>query len=328
VSIVHLSTDFPDSFAPDKTHAIKNLIDATRTDFDHIVYSLNRVPCGIGAAVARAWKSREVAIGSYGPVWTYDAPGKGLFLRQSLEALADNIANDLARRNVRASLIVGHKLTMEGIIARRIAELLRVPFAISIQGNTDRNIINIRRDLHPLYRRIFHGAAAVFPFTPWALNACEAVLGRCEAPVYMLPCITSQETVIAPQMAKSGLMTAFHLRHREIKNLPRMLDAASVAAKTNPTIHLDIYGTGSPADIAAATHDIAKRAAAMASLKGGLPHDQMQRVMNGYAGYTMISKRESYGLVFIEALLAGCPVAYPKNAAIDGYFDGHDFAGG
>ena len=40
----------------------------------------------------------------------------------------------------------------------------------------------------------------------------------------------------------------------------------------------------------------------------------------------MLSKKESFGMVFIEALLAGCPVVYPQDAAIDGYFDDHDFA--
>jgi len=31
-------------------------------------------------------------------------------------------------------------------------------------------------------------------------------------------------------------------------------------------------------------------------------------------------------MVFVEALLAGCPVVYPAGAAIDGYFDDHNFA--
>lgn len=40
----------------------------------------------------------------------------------------------------------------------------------------------------------------------------------------------------------------------------------------------------------------------------------------------MPSFRESFGLVFIEALFAGIPVIYPKGTAIDGYFDGLPFA--
>jgi hypothetical protein len=31
-------------------------------------------------------------------------------------------------------------------------------------------------------------------------------------------------------------------------------------------------------------------------------------------------------MVFAEALLAGCPIIYPKDAAVDGYFDGQPFA--
>ena len=31
-------------------------------------------------------------------------------------------------------------------------------------------------------------------------------------------------------------------------------------------------------------------------------------------------------MVFAESLLAGCPIIYPKNAAVDGYFDNKNFA--
>ena len=48
--------------------------------------------------------------------------------------------------------------------------------------------------------------------------------------------------------------------------------------------------------------------------------------MNRGAVFAMPSKRESFGMVFAEALLAGCPIVYPRGAAVDGYFDGASFA--
>ncbi len=329
MKVLHLSTDFLDSFAPNKTYAIRNLVDATADDFDHVVYSLNRIaisPINAVGASVRGWSSQEVAQDSYGPVWTYEGPDKGLFLKSSLEALGDAIAEDISRKEIRPDLIVGHKLSMEGIVAARISERLGIPYALSLQGNSDRNILNIRRDIRSHYKRIFHDAAMVFPFTPWALAYCESVLGPRKRPVQILPCISGQEQVIAPVKSNGRLMTAFHLRHREIKNLDNMLKAFGRLAKKQPDAGFDIYGGEDASDIDAVKKAIGRHAPPAAALQGPVPHEDMQQLMNGYAGFTMISRKESFGLVFIEALMAGCPVAYPQNAAIDGYFDGQDFA--
>jgi glycosyltransferase involved in cell wall biosynthesis len=48
--------------------------------------------------------------------------------------------------------------------------------------------------------------------------------------------------------------------------------------------------------------------------------------MNAATAFVLPSRRETFGLVFTEALFAGLPVIYPKGTAIDGYFDGHSFA--
>ena len=330
MKVLHLSTDFPDSFAPNKTYAIRNLVDATADDFEHIVYSLNRIaisPINAVGASVRGWSSQEIAQDSYGPVWTYEGPDKGLFLKSSLEALGDAIAEDISRKATALDLIIGHKLSMEGIVAARISERLGIPYALSLQGNSDRNILNIRRDIRSHYKRIFHDAAMVFPFTPWALAYCESVLGQArKRPVHILPCISGQEQIISPTKSNGRLMTAFHLRHREIKNLDNMLKVIGKLANKQPDTGFDIYGGGEASDIDAVKKTISRHAPHRAALKGPVPHEDMQRLMNGYAGFTMISTKESFGLVFIEALMAGCPVAYPENAAIGGYFDGQDFA--
>jgi len=40
--ILHISADFPDQLNSNSTNAVKNLIDGTK-DWDHIIFSLNRV---------------------------------------------------------------------------------------------------------------------------------------------------------------------------------------------------------------------------------------------------------------------------------------------
>ena len=66
--------------------------------------------------------------------------------------------------------------------------------------------------------------------------------------------------------------------------------------------------------------------AANIALAGHVPAEQLRARLNAAKGFVLPSRRESFGLVFIEALFAGLPIVYPAGAAVDGYFDGLPFA--
>lgn len=61
-------------------------------------------------------------------------------------------------------------------------------------------------------------------------------------------------------------------------------------------------------------------------LMGPRSQAELGSIMNGAAAFVMPSRRESFGLVFVEALFAGLPIIYPKGASVDGYFDSLPFA--
>lgn len=332
MTIVHISSDFPDPIVPGKTRVIANLLDLTAGQFDHFVYSLNRITPSIrsllrGAAPAitiGAERERLIAL-------SYEAPPKGLFLRTLLERLADWIGDDMARRGIKPDLVHGHKLSMEGIVAARLAARFGVPYALTVQGNSDRSILSARPDLHRRYADVYHGAAALFAFTPWALDFLVARFGeRRGGPgrtTIILPCPTPQDAILAPQIVGPHLMSAFHLVDYRNKNAVALIEAAAVLAGESPDFRLDIHGGGPPAACRALEKTIARtRTAAQLRLAGPLRHEAMQARMNGAAGFVLVSRKESFGLVFIEALLAGCPVVYPRGWAIDGFFEGHSFA--
>ncbi len=337
MTIIHISCDYPDSHISAKTRAIANLVEATNADFDHHVYSLNRLPLlplnGLKNWISGGWPIIEFDGALASSDWGYHAPSRGLFMKSSLYALADRLSEDIVKKGIKPALIQGHKLSIEGLIAQKIAQNFNIPFAISIQGNSDRSILNIRRDLWPIYRTIFHDAAVIFPFAPWALDYCEKVLGKRAGKTIMLPCISGSEDIIAPKINHDAqIMSAFHLRHWKLKNFDRLAQAAQKAATFEigggaedvKQLSLDIYGGGDDALVAM----LEKRIEAMDNiyLHGPLEPSAIQERMNNSAAFAMVSNKESYGMVFAESLLAGCPIIYPKDAAVDGYFDGHSFA--
>jgi glycosyltransferase involved in cell wall biosynthesis len=73
----------------------------------------------------------------------------------------------------------------------------------------------------------------------------------------------------------------------------------------------------------------ARRAAGNApglAFEGPLTREAVPARMNAAAAFVLPSLRESFGLVFVEALFAGLPIIYPQGMAVSGWFDDCPFA--
>lgn len=327
--VLHVSGDFPDSIDPFKTPVVRMLLDLTGHRFHHEVVSLNRrSPSLIGfgrGLITRGMPDLSIGVErfDYGEAIVYEAPPRGLFHATMLRRLGDWLAKNTAARIV-PDLIVGHKLAIEGIAVRRAANQLGVPFAICIQGDTDTKVIGARPDLTAEFAKVFHEASVVFPFTPWALRQIEKRLGRRTGLTITLPCPTDLDAATRPQLNGDGFVSVFHLKNHRRKNLQRTVAALRLVREDSPSVGLAIIGGGSETEreqcrsIVAGTDGI--------SFEGRLDREALGERLNRATGLVLPSLRESFGLVFIEALFAGIPVIYPKNAAIDGYFDNASFA--
>jgi glycosyltransferase involved in cell wall biosynthesis len=316
-TILHLTGDFPDSIVASKTPVIADLLSLTADRFDHVVYSLNRrapSPSAFAQRLLRDPFAPALPVHALAPTnrvtaLLYDAPGCGLYHRAMLERLADWIGDDVVRSGLRPDIVHGHKLGIEGIVAARVARRLEIPYTLSIQGNTDRRIVSARPDLHP-----------------WAAAFLDTRLGPRRNATILLPCPTTADRIIAPRVVGPRLMTAFHLAHYRNKNVAALIHAARRIEKDTPGFALDLYGGGPEHAVAALNATIRSSGASSVNLAGPIAHADIQATMNAAAGFALVSRRESFGLVFIEALLAGCPIVYPAGAAISGYVDDLPFA--
>ena len=325
-----LSADYPDPFEPDKTRVFERLVSLTADRFDTTVLSLNRSWPGGAEGLARLpfpgpviAENRSFAAGR---ALRYRAPPVGVWHRARLQALADAIAAQHHWRPGGAApdLIVAGKLTVEGIIAQALARRWGVPYALCLQGNTDLKILRARPDLRRLFRSIYRGAAAIFPFAPWTDAAVDAMLGPMPAEKRtILPCATDLDAPIAPAPRGEGFVSVFHLRHHRNKNLAGMA-AAMGRLPDHPRARLDIIGGAFAQTMQ--TLRSRHRGQGRIVFAGPLSQEALPRRLNRAIALVLPSFRETFGLVFIEALFAGLPVIYSRGTAIEGYFDGAPFA--
>ncbi len=329
-SVLHLSADYPDAVAGNKTQAIRTLIGLTDEAFDNRVISLNRRGVSTarfaGSALRNLGKPRlELERVAEGPPQAiiYRAPGKGLFHRTMLNQLADELIADVRETGL-PELLVGHKLTVEGLCVHRMAGQLGLPYALTIQGDTDTKILAARPDLVPALRRVYHESAMVVSFAPWSLAEVEAKLGQRSGPAAVIPCPTDLDVMLSPVPDGSGFVSVFHLASMRRKNLAMLVEAMTILPRQGRSATLSIIGGGSEADVAQARTIIG--ATPGIRLEGPLDRDAIPARLNRAAGLVLPSKRETFGLVFAEALFAGCPIIYPEGRAVAGYFDDCAFA--
>jgi len=87
----------------------------------------------------------------------------------------------------------------------------------------------------------------------------------------------------------------------------------------NIIVNLDIIGDGdSRKDI----ENIIKKfnLQKQITLLGKKKNDEIIKIIKNYKAFILCSYPETFGLVYIEALISGLPIIYSKNTGVDGYF--------
>jgi glycosyltransferase involved in cell wall biosynthesis len=194
---------------------------------------------------------------------------------------------------------------------------------LSIQGDTDTKILEVKRSLRKRFQIIANEAKIIFPFSHWPIPVFKKYIQIDDNKISILPVVPAIDILSpAPVIDKPHFLTVFHLDSWNRKNMIGMLDALKIVQKTISNIHLDIYGGGSVKStniIKKMIEDYGLKDSV--SLLGASPNGDLPNVMKKYAGFILPSKRESYGLVYVEALFSGLPVLLSKDRGIDGFFE-------
>ncbi len=316
-NILHITADYPDAIAPHKTRAVKSLLDHS-PDFNHLVYSMNRAT-GLGGIEKHPDETDNVIS------FRYKAPPLGFFQETFLTPIAEWIYADVTKRDVKIDAIHAHKLTVEGVIALKLSEKLQCPYICSVWGNTDQKFIRAKPEKKGLYREVATKASGLLPASPWIRDYVIERLNLKAEKFISLPVITECDDYLQSSISERGLVSAFNLDTYRLKGTVKLLEAISLIVKEGENIQLTIFGNGSDKSITAVNNLIARyKLQEHVRLGGPVPHQDILETFNQYQAFILPTLRESYGMVFIEALFSGIPILYSRGRGIDGFFDDVD----
>jgi len=317
--VLHIATDFPDGLGGDSTKAVANLLNETQQGLTHRVVSVHRLKK---------------------PLWKLDdsdpsllrlqffSPPKGLFSNVVMLLVSLWLFRRL--RHTRIDLIHAHKLTTDGPLGYFLSLWISCPLVLSVRGDTDVRFVRYKPFSRWLFRRILISARHVFWVSGWAKKPLFRLLGLVGEDSIgeslssnsesLLPNIVRVEPLNrnvadqAPQPAR--FVFVGKLSQAEKKGLWRVLDSLSMME--NAELH--IYGRGTDAEQSELRRHITQCGLdRRVQYLGAVSQPVLSSRMASYTALVMPSRDETFGMVYVEALLNGLPVVSCSQSGIDGY---------
>lgn len=316
--ILHISADYPDANRTETTQAIRTFVTANH-ELDYFVISLNRVANPLRCNIIKGDGQGDHRVLSM----RYWGLPYGVLLALSMLIVAFRVRRALAQQRIRVDLVHAHKLTFEGLTARWLARWLKVPLIVSVRGEAESKILRFKPHYKRLIQQVLEDAVRVLYVSAWfqpILNRHFDIPADKQA---LLPNFVSEsETRYSDEFDYDHLVAVLNINIFRKKGLNRLLPAFSHALKRFPNAKLDIIGRGSVQVIAEVTALIAGLGLQdCIRLIGPLDNSELLQKLPHYAGLTLPSHNETFGMVYVEALLCGIPILYSRGTGIDGFVD-------
>jgi hypothetical protein len=313
IHVLHITCDYPDTVRAEKTRAVSNLISGSR-GLCHTVFSLNR-------------SNRPFSCQRTDNVYAinYCAPPLGIFLRQGLNRICHRLRS-LADFDF--DVVHAHKFSIEGLIGAHVAEAFGKPLLITVRGHTDLNIMRAKPHYRRHYREVARQAAHIFFLAPWTCRPFRKALGLQLNDSSFLPNIIQRRPLPEPRISERFVTTVnYGSKNHYAKNIDTLLRGLRKVVRRPgyDRYGLDLYTTPEcmPAKIRSLVSSplLADRV----RIKSIVSNEDFVKALPNYVAFVRPSYPETFGMVYLESLLAGIPAMHARNTAIDGYFDDYDF---
>ena len=246
---------------------------------------------------------RALTLGNAGERWLGGWP---------LAAAALPLARRLHREKP-FDLVHAHMLPRDGHAGMIVAKRLGVPFALTVHGTDVFHYFVPGKEPWPRNVRIARGADALMAVSSLLMARVAPYRGErlcCVVPNGVDLSMVPQRTANIPRR----VITVGTLKPR--KCMDRTLAAFARVAADYPDATLTIVGMGEmEAQLRAQAASLG--VAGRVELTGGIPHEEVLRRMAESDLFVLPSWGEGYGIVYIEAMAAGCIAVGAQGEGIE-----------
>lgn len=317
--VLHLAVDYPNVYRPENTAAVRNFVKACDT-LDHRVVALTRTANPFAVAQADGDGKGDANVLSM----RYWGLPFGFLLALSMFLVSWRVAREARRRQWQLQAIHAHKLTFEGLAGWFLARRWGLPLIVSVRGEAESKVLRFKPHYRPLLQRLLNDAKRVYYVSAWFKPILNRRFRISEDRQSLLPnFVTVRESQSQrPQPRAGHLVTVMDLNVYRKKGLDRLLPAFRECLKTHPDARLDVIGRGEPAVVAEVQQLITQLGLQdRVKLLGPLPNAELLDRLPGYAGMALPSHNETFGMIYVESLLAGVPILHSKGTGIDGFLE-------
>lgn len=316
--VLHLTVDYPNVYRPENTPAVRSFVKSCEA-VDHCVIALTRTANPLRAAVADGdgkGDSKVVSMRYWGLPF-------GIFLALSMYIVSHRVSGELKRRGIAPKMVHAHKLTFEGLAGWFLARRMALPLVVSVRGEAESKVLRFKPHYRPLLQRVLSDARHVYFVSAWfkpLLNRYFRVSAEKQS---LLPnFVVTRDPVDSPRPNLARLLSVLDLNVYRKKGLDRLLPAFRDCLKAYPEAHLDIIGRGQPVVVLEVQYLIEQLGIARhVSLLGTMSNDELLSRLPTYSGMALPSHNETFGMIYVEALLAGVPILHSRGTGIDGFVD-------
>jgi glycosyltransferase involved in cell wall biosynthesis len=314
-TILQVTYDIRDRNGKEKTLAVKNLIRQTEQEYIPVTIDIIRVP-----------KLSEEKLNIKNNHLEFNVFGLpyGIFLMRHLNRTYKRVAEQV--KDIKYELVHAHKLSFDGVVGYKLALIRAVPLFITIR-QSDIAVMQYRPDLIPYYKKILTYASKIIFLTPSIVKELEKKTGKSFFnrevinKLEFLPNIVERNVKASEASMQNYFLTIARMSkdYVKIKNIWRLLKAFSMIE--DKKIKLIIVGTGS--FFPGVKKWVAKLGLSeRVEFPGAVPHEEIDSYHASAVAMVMPSKRESFGMVYAEALLNGTPIMYSTGViGFDGVFN-------
>lgn len=254
-------------------------------------------------------------------------PHHRVFFRNKIAKVCKELVS--SNNFLEVDLVHSHFLFSDGAVALKLFQNFGTPFITAVR-NTDINaFFRFRPDLKSIAYDVLDKASAVVclnhPYRNMLLEKVPSSLRKSiENKTYVVPNGVEQSWLnnlsSAPDTRKVGSFRCIYVGDlSKNKNIETTINAINSLRENGKDVELIVVGAGGNGE---------KRFKALQNKHSFVfylgrinDRDKLREVLRAGDLFVMPSFKETFGLVYIEAMSQGLPIVYSEGQGIDGYFD-------